>query len=188
MPEPPGCGADSVGGAEPSACGSRRRTGGRADGLDRGRGGGRAVAGARVGVDTGDQGGCGGEGAAGRVGGGSAAEWPGLALDVLGPLPAESWPVGDDPSGTVVNNSSLVLRAHDDGRSRAVDRRCGAGSTGGPAGVRSGLESGCAQDSASRKQVLGARVPGCCACQDRGSERGGREIRTVTRARSPWAA
>jgi competence protein ComEC len=37
--------------------------------------------------------------------------WPGLALDVLGPDPAESWPGGDDPSGTVVNNSSLVLRA-----------------------------------------------------------------------------
>jgi competence protein ComEC len=42
---------------------------------------------------------------------GQRLSWPGLALDVLGPVPAESWPVGDDPSGTVVNNSSLVLRA-----------------------------------------------------------------------------
>jgi competence protein ComEC len=37
--------------------------------------------------------------------------WPSLALDVLGPPATESWPSGDDPSGTVVNNSSLVLRA-----------------------------------------------------------------------------
>lgn len=42
---------------------------------------------------------------------GQRLAWPGLALDVLGPDPAESWPGGDDPSGTVVNNSSLVLRA-----------------------------------------------------------------------------
>jgi competence protein ComEC len=42
---------------------------------------------------------------------GQRLSWPGLTLDVLGPPPAESWPVGDDPSGTVVNNSSLVLRA-----------------------------------------------------------------------------
>jgi competence protein ComEC len=38
--------------------------------------------------------------------------WPGLVVDVLGPPAAESWPTGDDPSGTVVNNSSLVLRAN----------------------------------------------------------------------------
>lgn len=42
---------------------------------------------------------------------GERLSWPGLALDVLGPVPAESWPMGEDPSGTVVNNSSLVLRA-----------------------------------------------------------------------------
>ncbi|HVV23218.1 MAG TPA: ComEC/Rec2 family competence protein, partial [Pseudonocardiaceae bacterium] len=42
---------------------------------------------------------------------GQRLTWPGLALDVLGPSPGESWPTGDDPSGTVVNNSSLVLRA-----------------------------------------------------------------------------
>ncbi|HWC81435.1 MAG TPA: ComEC/Rec2 family competence protein [Pseudonocardiaceae bacterium] len=42
---------------------------------------------------------------------GQRLSWPGLVLDVLGPPPAESWPTGDDPSGTVVNNSSLVLRA-----------------------------------------------------------------------------
>jgi competence protein ComEC len=42
---------------------------------------------------------------------GERLSWPGLTLDVLGPAPADSWPVGDDPSGTVVNNSSLVLRA-----------------------------------------------------------------------------
>lgn len=42
---------------------------------------------------------------------GERLSWPGLTLDVLGPPPAESWPVGGDPSGTVVNNSSLVLRA-----------------------------------------------------------------------------
>jgi competence protein ComEC len=42
---------------------------------------------------------------------GQRLTWPGLTLDVLGPAPAESWPGGDDPSGTVVNNSSLVLRA-----------------------------------------------------------------------------
>jgi competence protein ComEC len=42
---------------------------------------------------------------------GHRLSWPGLTLDVLGPAPAESWPGGDDPSGTVVNNSSLVLRA-----------------------------------------------------------------------------
>ncbi|HEX3649712.1 MAG TPA: MBL fold metallo-hydrolase, partial [Pseudonocardiaceae bacterium] len=42
---------------------------------------------------------------------GQRLRWPGLTLDVLGPPAAESWPVGDDPSGTVVNNSSLVLRA-----------------------------------------------------------------------------
>ncbi len=42
---------------------------------------------------------------------GQRLSWPGLTLDVLGPDPAESWPAGDDPSGTVVNNSSLVLRA-----------------------------------------------------------------------------
>lgn len=42
---------------------------------------------------------------------GERLAWPGLALDVLGPPPTESWPTGDDPSGTVVNNSSLVLRA-----------------------------------------------------------------------------
>jgi competence protein ComEC len=42
---------------------------------------------------------------------GQRLSWPGLTLDVLGPAPAESWPGGDDPSGTVVNNSSLVLRA-----------------------------------------------------------------------------
>ncbi|HEX9337219.1 MAG TPA: competence protein ComEC, partial [Pseudonocardiaceae bacterium] len=42
---------------------------------------------------------------------GQRLSWPGLTLDVLGPPSAESWPGGDDPSGTVVNNSSLVLRA-----------------------------------------------------------------------------
>lgn len=42
---------------------------------------------------------------------GERLSWPGLALVVLGPPAAESWPAGDDPSGTVVNNSSLVLRA-----------------------------------------------------------------------------
>lgn len=42
---------------------------------------------------------------------GQRLSWPGLALDVIGPPAAESWPAGDDPSGTVVNNSSLVLRA-----------------------------------------------------------------------------
>jgi competence protein ComEC len=42
---------------------------------------------------------------------GERLSWPGLTMDVLGPVPAESWPTGDDPSGTVVNNSSLVLRA-----------------------------------------------------------------------------
>jgi competence protein ComEC len=42
---------------------------------------------------------------------GQRLSWPGLTLDVLGPAPAEQWPAGDDPSGTVVNNSSLVLRA-----------------------------------------------------------------------------
>jgi competence protein ComEC len=42
---------------------------------------------------------------------GERLTWPGLAMDVLGPVPAESWPAGDDPSGTVVNNSSLVLKA-----------------------------------------------------------------------------
>lgn len=45
---------------------------------------------------------------------GQRLRWPGLTLDVLGPVPAESWPPGDDPSGTVVNNSSLVLRATTD--------------------------------------------------------------------------
>jgi competence protein ComEC len=42
---------------------------------------------------------------------GQHLQWPGLAVDVIGPPAAESWPSGDDPSGTVVNNSSLVLRA-----------------------------------------------------------------------------
>ena len=42
---------------------------------------------------------------------GERLAWPGLVLDVLGPPASESWPDGDDPSGTVVNNSSLVLRA-----------------------------------------------------------------------------
>lgn len=42
---------------------------------------------------------------------GQRVSWPGLSLDVIGPPPAESWPGGDDQSGTVVNNSSLVLRA-----------------------------------------------------------------------------
>jgi competence protein ComEC len=42
---------------------------------------------------------------------GQHLQWPGLAVDVIGPPVAESWPSGDDPSGTVVNNSSLVLRA-----------------------------------------------------------------------------
>jgi competence protein ComEC len=42
---------------------------------------------------------------------GQHLQWPGLAMDVIGPPAAESWPTGDDPSGTVVNNSSLVLRA-----------------------------------------------------------------------------
>lgn len=42
---------------------------------------------------------------------GQHLQWPGLAMDVIGPPAAESWPSGDDPSGTVVNNSSLVLRA-----------------------------------------------------------------------------
>jgi competence protein ComEC len=42
---------------------------------------------------------------------GQRLSWPGLTLDVIGPPSAESWPNGDDPSGTVVNNSSLVLRA-----------------------------------------------------------------------------
>jgi competence protein ComEC len=42
---------------------------------------------------------------------GEHLSWPGLALDVLGPDPGDSWPGGDDPSGTIVNNSSLVLRA-----------------------------------------------------------------------------
>ncbi len=42
---------------------------------------------------------------------GQHLQWPGLAMDVVGPPAAESWPSGDDPSGTVVNNSSLVLRA-----------------------------------------------------------------------------
>lgn len=45
---------------------------------------------------------------------GQRLRWPGLTLDVLGPTPAQAWPVGDDPSGTVVNNSSLVLRATTD--------------------------------------------------------------------------
>ena len=43
---------------------------------------------------------------------GQHLQWPGLAMDVIGPPAAEAWPSGDDPSGTVVNNSSLVLRAH----------------------------------------------------------------------------
>jgi len=42
---------------------------------------------------------------------GQHLQWPGLAIDVIGPPAAESWPTGDDPSGTVVNNASLVLRA-----------------------------------------------------------------------------
>ena len=42
---------------------------------------------------------------------GQHLQWPGLAMDVIGPPATESWPRGDDPSGTVVNNSSLVLRA-----------------------------------------------------------------------------
>ncbi|HEX4221479.1 MAG TPA: DNA internalization-related competence protein ComEC/Rec2, partial [Pseudonocardiaceae bacterium] len=42
---------------------------------------------------------------------GQHLQWPGLGIDVIGPPAAESWPTGDDPSGTVVNNSSLVLRA-----------------------------------------------------------------------------
>lgn len=42
---------------------------------------------------------------------GQRLSWPGLSLDVLGPPANEAWPGGDDPSGTVVNNSSLVLRA-----------------------------------------------------------------------------
>jgi competence protein ComEC len=42
---------------------------------------------------------------------GQRLSWPGLTLDVIGPPSGESWPAGDDPSGTVVNNSSLVLRA-----------------------------------------------------------------------------
>ncbi|HWE91464.1 MAG TPA: ComEC/Rec2 family competence protein, partial [Pseudonocardiaceae bacterium] len=42
---------------------------------------------------------------------GERLSWPGLTIEVIGPPAAESWPGGDDPSGTVVNNSSLVLRA-----------------------------------------------------------------------------
>lgn len=42
---------------------------------------------------------------------GQRLSWPGLALDVVGPPPGQAWPSGDDPSGTVVNNASLVLRA-----------------------------------------------------------------------------
>jgi competence protein ComEC len=42
---------------------------------------------------------------------GQRLSWPGLTMDVLGPVPAESWPTGDDPSGTVVNNASLVMKA-----------------------------------------------------------------------------
>jgi competence protein ComEC len=43
---------------------------------------------------------------------GERLRWPGLVVDVIGPPAAQSWPAGDDPSGTVVNNSSLVLRAN----------------------------------------------------------------------------
>ncbi|WP_020498068.1 DNA internalization-related competence protein ComEC/Rec2 [Sciscionella marina] len=41
---------------------------------------------------------------------GQRLSWPGLTIDVLGPLPAESHPVGHD--GSTINNTSLVLRAN----------------------------------------------------------------------------
>jgi competence protein ComEC len=46
-----------------------------------------------------------------EVGVGEHFAWPGLAMDVIGPPATESWPGGDDPSGTVVNNASLVIKA-----------------------------------------------------------------------------
>lgn len=41
---------------------------------------------------------------------GRRLSWPGLAVDVLGPLPAEQEPAGD--GGTAINNTSVVLRAN----------------------------------------------------------------------------
>lgn len=41
---------------------------------------------------------------------GGRLNWPGLAVDVLGPLPAEREPAGD--GGTEINNTSVVLRAN----------------------------------------------------------------------------
>lgn len=38
-------------------------------------------------------------------------DWPGLALDVLGPMPGNEQPHGDPDSGTAINNTSAVLRA-----------------------------------------------------------------------------
>ena len=63
---------------------------------------------------------------------GQRLQWPGLALDVLGPQHPGSVDV-DPEDGTAVNDGSLVLRATTRGGYGAADRRRRAGRAGRPA-------------------------------------------------------